>query len=90
MGREDAYQVIKEISLKASDEIRQGGQNTFLSQLASDPRIALDKSALEELISSPLEFSGLAQKQCEAVIAKVLKITNTHPEAASYKPSAIR
>jgi hypothetical protein len=37
-----------------------------------------------------LEFAGLAQKQCEAVIAKVLKITKAHPEAASYKPSAIR
>ena len=90
MGREDAYQVIKEISLKATDEIRQGGQNTFLAKLASDPRIPLDKSALEDLISSPLEFAGLAQKQCEAVIAKVLKITKAHPEAASYKPSAIR
>jgi hypothetical protein len=42
------------------------------------------------LISAPLEFAGLAQKQCEAVIAKVLKITKTHPEASSYKPSAIR
>jgi adenylosuccinate lyase len=90
MGREDAYQVIKEISLKATDEIRQGGQNTFLAKLASDPRIPLDLKALGELISSPLEFAGLAQKQCEAVIAKVLKITKTHPEAASYKPSAIR
>jgi adenylosuccinate lyase len=90
MGREDAYQVIKEISLKATDEIRQGGQNTFLAKLASEPRIPLDQKALEVLISSPLEFAGLAQKQCEAVIAKVLKITKTHPEAASYKPSAIR
>ena len=90
MGREDAYQVIREISLKATDEIRQGGQNTFLAKLASDSRIPLDKSALEDLISSPLEFAGLAQQQCEAVIAKVLKITKTHPEASSYKPSAIR
>jgi adenylosuccinate lyase len=90
MGREDAYQVIKEISLKATDEIRQGGQNTFLAKLASDPRIPLDQKALEDLISAPLEFAGLAQKQCEAVIAKVLKITKTHPEASSYKPSAIR
>ena len=90
MGREDAHQVIKEISLMAIDEIRQGGQNTFLARLASDNRIPLDQRALEDLISAPLEFAGLAQEQCEAVIAKVLEITKANPEAASYKPSAIR
>jgi adenylosuccinate lyase len=90
LGREDAHEYLKEISLKAATDIRSGKETNLIDEIAGDARIPLDKPELEKLISSPLEFAGLAQEQCDAVIAKISAITKAHPEAASYQPSAIR
>jgi len=90
LGREDAHEYLKEISLKVATDIRSGRETNLIDEIAGDARIPLDKPELEKLISSPLEFAGLAQEQCDAVIAKISAITKAHPEAASYQPSAIR
>jgi adenylosuccinate lyase len=90
LGREDAHEYLKEISLKAATDIRNGKETNLIADIAGDARIPLDKPELEKLISSPLEFAGLAQEQCDAVIAKISAITKAHPEAASYQPSVIR
>jgi len=90
LGREDAHEYLKEISLKVATDIRSGKETNLIDEIAGDARVPLDKPELEKLISSPLEFAGLAQEQCDAVIAKISAITKAHPEAASYQPSAIR
>jgi adenylosuccinate lyase len=90
LGREDAHEYLKEISLRAATDIRSGKETNLIDEIAGDARIPLDKPELEKLISSPLEFAGLAQEQCDAVIAKISAITKAHPEAASYQPSVIR
>jgi adenylosuccinate lyase len=90
LGREDAHEYLKEISLKVATDMRSGKETNLIDEIAGDARIPLDKPELEKLISSPLEFAGLAQEQCDAVIAKISAITKAHPEAASYQPSAIR
>jgi len=90
LGREDAHEYLKEVSLKAATDIRSGKETNLIDEIAGDARIPLDKPELEKLISSPLEFAGLAQEQCDAVIAKISAITKAHPEAASYQPSVIR
>ena len=90
MGREDAHEAIKEISVAASHEIRQGKTTSLIQAIAADSRIPLTQDELEKLIASPIEFTGLAQEQCDAVIAKIARITKSHPEAAAYQPGAIR
>jgi len=90
LGREDAHEYLKEISLKVATDLRSGKETNLIDEIAGDARIPLDKPELEKLISSPLEFAGLAQEQCDAVIAKISAITKAHPEAASYQPSVIR
>ena len=90
MGREDAHEIIKELSTKAANDIREGKPNSLITELAGDSRIPLDYQALEKLLASPLEFAGLAQEQCDAVIAKIHAITKSHPDAATYQPSQIR
>ena len=90
LGREDAHEYLKEVSLKAATDIRSGKESNLIDEIAGDARIPLDRPELEKLISSPLEFAGLAQEQCDAVIAKISAITKAHPEAASYQPSVIR
>jgi adenylosuccinate lyase len=90
LGREDAHEYLKEISTKAATDIRNGKSANLIDEIAGDSRIPLDKPELEQLISSPLEFSGLAQEQCDAVIGKISAVTKAHPQAATYQPSAIR
>lgn len=90
VGREVAHEVIKEHAVKAALAMRQGQPNTLLDALAADSRIPLDKSALDQLISTPLEFTGDARQQIARVIARIETITSTHPAAATYSPGAIR
>jgi hypothetical protein len=90
MGREDAHQAIKEISLKVTRDIRNGLSSDLLETIAQDSRIPLSLSDLKDLISAPLEFAGLARQQCEAIVTKVLDITTDQVIAAKYLPSTIR
>jgi adenylosuccinate lyase len=90
MGREDAHKVIKEISTKVATDIRNGKDSELIQAIADDSRIPLSQADLTKLIASPLEFAGLAQEQCEAVVARVSVITKAHPEAAFYQPASIR
>ena len=90
MGREIAHEVIKEHAVKAALAMRDGKPNTLLDALAADARIPLDKSALEKLLSAPLEFTGDARQHIARVVARIEAITSAHPAAAQYKPGSIR
>jgi adenylosuccinate lyase len=90
LGREDAHEYLKDITLKVAMQIRNGRQTNLIDEIAGDARIPLDKSDLEKLISSPLEFAGLAKEQCDAVISKIGAITRDHLVEASYQPGPIR
>ena len=71
-------------------EIRNGIKSDLLEAIAQDFRIPLDLSELKDLISSPLDFAGLARQQCEAIVTKILDITTDQVIAAKYLPSTIR
>ncbi|MBU3693098.1 MAG: adenylosuccinate lyase [Candidatus Nanopelagicaceae bacterium] len=90
MGREDAHEVIKEISTTVANKQRQGESASLIESLAADNRLPLSQSDLLSLISQPLDFAGLAQEQCDAVIAKIKAITTAHPAAQGYQPEQIR
>ena len=90
MGREDAHQVIKEISLKAASDIRNGIKPDLLEAIAQDSRIPLNLTELKDLISSPLDFTGLARQQCETLVAKISNLTNNHPKAVLFIETTIR
>jgi len=90
VGREVAHEVIKEHAVNAAIAMREGKANTLLDDLAADARIPLDRDALANLISAPLEFSGDAREQIARVLARIEVITSAHPVAAKYSPGAIR
>lgn len=90
MGREDAHEVIKEISTSVANKQRQGQSANLIQELANDARLPLSEAELNSLISQPLDFAGLAQQQCDAVLARISAITRAHPTAASYTPEPIR
>ena len=90
VGREAAHEVIKEHAVKAALAMREGKGNTLLADLANDARLPLDRSALDLLISTPLEFTGDARQQVARVVNRIDAITSAHPAAVQYKPGSIR
>ena len=90
VGREVAHEVIKEIAVKAALGMREGKKNTFLEDCAADNRLPLDRTALELLLSQPIEFTGEARQQVSRVVTRIASVASAHPVAAKYKPSAIR
>jgi adenylosuccinate lyase len=90
VGREVAYEVIKEHAVKAALAMREGKANTLLDALANDARLPLDRAALDALISKPIEFTGDARQQIARVVDRIDAITSAHPAAAQYKPHSIR
>jgi adenylosuccinate lyase len=70
--------------------MREGQANTMLDALAADARIPLDRNALDQLISAPLEFTGDARQHIARVVSRIEAITSAHPAAAQYKPGSIR
>ena len=90
VGREVAHEVIKEHAVKAALAMREGKGNTLLADLANDARLPLDRTALDLLISTPLEFTGDARQQVARVVNRIDAITSAHPAAVQYKPGSIR
>ena len=90
IGREAAHEVIKEHAVKAALAMREGKGNSLLDDLANDARLPLDRTALDLLISTPLEFTGDARQQVARVVNRIDAITSAHPAAVQYKPGSIR
>jgi adenylosuccinate lyase len=89
-GRETAHEALKELSTKALIARREGKPSSLIDSIAADPRIPLDKSALETIISNPIEFIGDATSQTERVIARIEAAIKDFPAAGAYHPAPIR
>jgi adenylosuccinate lyase len=91
VGRETAHEVIKEHAVAVALEMREKGaeRNDLLARLASDERLGLTASDLEQLVAEPLTFTGTAVDQVAAVVLRVAAVAADHPEAAGYRPGDI-
>lgn len=90
VGRETAHEVIKEHAVAVALALRAGAaSNDLLDRLAADPRLGLDRSALDAVIAEPLTFTGAAREQVARVVARVEVVTAEHPQAAAYRPDSI-
>ena len=91
VGRETAHEVIKEHAVAVALEMREKGaeRNDLLARLASDERLGLTASDLEQLVAEPLTFTGTATDQVAAVVLRVAAVAAEHPEAAGYRPGDI-
>jgi adenylosuccinate lyase len=91
VGRETAHEAIKEHAVAVALEMRESGkrENDLLDRFAADPRLGLDRKALESVLAAPLELAGTAVSQVATLVAEVQKIAEEHPEAAAYAPGAI-
>jgi adenylosuccinate lyase len=90
VGREAAHEAIKEHAVAVALDLREGrGPNDLFDRLADDPRLGLDRAAIAALVSDPIEFTGAARSQTQAVVRRVEALVARHPEAAVYSPGAI-
>ena len=90
VGRELAHEVIKEHSVRAALDLREGKTQSMLENIAHDSRIPLNLNELKSLIATPMEFTGDAVGQVSRVVDRIEAITSKNPQAAKYRPGAIR
>jgi adenylosuccinate lyase len=90
VGRETAHEVIKEHAVAAALAMReQGADPNLLDRLAGDPRLPLDRAAIDAALADRKAFIGAAGDQVDAVIAEVDALVARYPDAAKYTPGAI-
>jgi adenylosuccinate lyase len=90
VGREAAHEAIKEHAVAVALDLRQGREhNDLFDRLAADPRLGLDRAAIAALVREPIEFTGAARSQTQAVVRRVEAVVARHPEAAAYPPGEI-
>ena len=90
MGREAAHEVIKEHAVAVALAMRErGAEPDLLDRLAADPRLPLDRGALDAALADKQSFTGAAGDQVDTVVAAVGELVRAHPDAAEYSPGAI-
>jgi len=91
VGRETAHAAIKQHALATVADLRAGKitRNDLVERLAADPRLPLDRKALESLVAAGEHNTGVARSQVAAFTAAVGSVVAAHPAAAAYQPGAI-
>ena len=90
MGREAAHEVIKEHAVAVALSMREHGtEPDLLDRLAADPRLPLDRAALNAALADTGSFIGVAGSQVDRVVAAVGALVSDYPRAAQYKPGSI-
>jgi adenylosuccinate lyase len=71
-------------------EMRQGlDHNDLYDRLAADPRLGLGREQIAALVADPIEFTGAAVAQVQAVVRRIADVVASDPAAAAYVPGAI-
>jgi adenylosuccinate lyase len=91
VGRERAHEAIGHHAQAVALAMREQGaqRNDLLDRLAADQRLGLTRDELTAAVASPLGFTGAAVDQVDAVLARVARLVDKHPDAAAYRPGAI-
>jgi adenylosuccinate lyase len=90
VGREQAHEAIKAHAVAVALEMRQGRtDNDLLARLADDQRLGLTHEQITALVADPIEFTGAAVAQVQAVVRRIEEAVSTDPAAAAYAPGAI-
>jgi adenylosuccinate lyase len=90
VGRETAHEVIKEHAVAVALAMRErGAEPDLLDRLAADPRMPLDRAALDAALADKAAFIGAAGAQIDAVVAAVEELVSRYPDAAKYTSDAI-
>ena len=85
-----AHEAIKEAAVGAALDLRKGAaENDVVDRLAADDRLGLTREDIDALMSEPIEFTGAAVAQTQAVVRRVEQVVAADPDAAAYSPGGI-
>ncbi|HEY3339605.1 MAG TPA: adenylosuccinate lyase [Propionicimonas sp.] len=87
VGRETAHEVIKEHAVAVALGMRAGGSNDLYDRLAADARLGLSRDQLGAV--DPIELTGSARSQVDAIAARVAELATRFPAGAAYTPGAV-
>ncbi len=89
VGRETAHEIIKEHAVATALAMREGGEQNLLDRLAADPRLPLDRAALDASLADRSVFIGASGRQIGDVVTEVGRVVARYPDDAAYRPGAI-
>jgi adenylosuccinate lyase len=90
VGRETAHEIIKEHAVAVGLAMRAGAErNDLADRLAADPRLPLDRAALDALLADRVSFTGMAGDQVTEVAERVAKVLERFADAVGYTPEPI-
>ncbi|HEX8780524.1 MAG TPA: adenylosuccinate lyase, partial [Nocardioides sp.] len=90
VGREVGHEAIKGAAVGTALDMRQGqAENDVFDRLAADDRLGLSREQIDALVAEPIEFTGAAVAQVQAVVRAVEALCARHPDAAAYAPGEI-
>jgi len=90
VGREAAHEAIKEHAVAVALAMRAGSAtNNLYDRLAADPRLGLSREQLAAVVVDPLELTGSARDQVDAIAARVGELAAQYPVGAAYTPGAV-
>ena len=82
--------MIKEHAVAVALAMREkGAEPDLLDRLAADPRLPLDRAALDAALADKQVFTGAAADQVDRVVAQVDDLVARFPDAAKYTSGAI-
>ncbi len=90
-GREEAHEAIKEHAIAAARAERAGDARApgLPERLAGDPRVRLNRPAIERILARASRLTGLADAQVRAFQRDARVWVRRVPGAAAYRPGAI-
>ncbi|MGL1891906.1 MAG: adenylosuccinate lyase [Spirochaetaceae bacterium] len=90
-GRESAHESIKEHAVQTVKDIRNGVviKNDLLERLASDNRLGLNITELENIVKRGEELVGAAKSQIDIFSKQVDVWSKKYPESKKYNPGSI-
>jgi adenylosuccinate lyase len=90
VGREAAHEAIKEHAVSVALAMRSGAvANDLYDRLAADPRLGLSREQLDAVVVDPLELTGSARDQVDAIAARVAGLAAQYPAGAAYVPGSV-
>jgi adenylosuccinate lyase len=90
VGREQAHEAIREHAVAVALALREGAPgNDLAERLAADPRLGLDRAAVDAVLADRAGFVGAAPHQVAAFVRTVEDLASQHPDAARYRPEPI-
>jgi adenylosuccinate lyase len=86
MGREDAYELIKKLTLIARENFLKHGENNLINLVSKESMPGVTPEFLTT-IQTPLPLTQNAIRQTTVVIKEARQVIETFPDSLLYKPA---